>query len=147
MVEVPVPGSSSGGGGGSGLPGSGGAAVGSPPAPRVLVRKRSDRLPHRGGGGMMGGPGMEVAYGMAGANGQYRCAGRGSAARLADLMGGVAWAGEGRLELGWRIGVGKSRADAPCSAALAVRWSTSEGSSEVCRWEGAEGRAEASTGW
>lgn len=47
------------------------AGLGSPPAPRVLVRKRSDRMPsHRGG---MMGPGMEGAYGMGpGANGQYR---------------------------------------------------------------------------
>lgn len=48
------------------------AGVGSPPAPRVLVRKRSDRMPsHRGG---MMGPGVEGGYGMPGANGQYRCA-------------------------------------------------------------------------
>lgn len=65
-VAVTVQEGALGGGGG------GGPGVGSPPAPRVLVRKRSDRAPgHRGPGGMMG-PGMEGAYGMPGANGQYR---------------------------------------------------------------------------
>jgi hypothetical protein len=59
------------GGGGSGSVGSGGGGPpGSPPAPRVLVRaKRTDRLPHRPGGGMEGG------YG----NGQYRWAIEGNA--------------------------------------------------------------------
>jgi hypothetical protein len=51
---------------GSGTP-PGGPPVGSPPAPRVLVRKRSDRLP-RGAGG------MEGPYSMGGTNGQHRCA-------------------------------------------------------------------------
>lgn len=56
-----------------GQQGSGGAPAGSPPAPRVLVRKRSDRMGHRGGP-MMGPGGMEGPYGMAsGINGQYRC--------------------------------------------------------------------------
>lgn len=51
------------------VPAGGGGQVGSPPAPRVLVRKRPDRMPR---GGMM--PGMEGPYGMAGANGQFRWA-------------------------------------------------------------------------
>ncbi|KAI3431672.1 hypothetical protein D9Q98_004719 [Chlorella vulgaris] len=68
-VEVAAPETHySGGGGGMQR---GGPVVGSPPAPRVLVRKRADRM-GRGPGGMMMGQVMDGQYGMQGANGQYR---------------------------------------------------------------------------
>lgn len=80
LADVPVTMAEVAAGGG----GPGGAHVGSPPAPRVLVRKRTDRMPR---GGMM--PGMEGPYGMPGANGQFRWAAGSSG--LPSGSGMLAW--------------------------------------------------------